>query len=132
MAESTMPAVLNMNSQQGQQLAKPLNLQRLEASLDIHPFLTYAQDILSRPLSSSEDSDVEVNTELLAPGDKVLNGIVTSKCGRIAAIRLIYLNITALTIKIFYCSFQIDKMTNCKSTIWRKWVLTENGCRTFC
>lgn len=101
MAESAMPAVLNMHSQQGQQLAKPLNLQRLETSLDIHPFLTYAQDILSRPLSSSEDSDVEVNTELLAPGDKILNGIVTSKCGRIAEIRFFLCSnyhITGLTI----------------------------------
>lgn len=81
MAESTMPGIMNMNSQQGQKLAKSLNIQRLEASLDIRPFLTYAQEILSKPLSSSEDSDAEISSELLAPGDKILNGIVTSKCG---------------------------------------------------
>lgn len=81
MADGTMPGIMNMNSHHGQQFAKPLNIQRLEASLDLHPFLTYAQDILSRPLSSSEDSDIEVDSEVFAPGDKILNGILTSKCG---------------------------------------------------
>lgn len=85
MAEATMPGIMNMSSQHGQKLAPPLNLQRLEASLDIRPFLSYAQDILSRPLSSSEDSDDEVNAELMSPGDKILNGIVTSKCGKISS-----------------------------------------------
>lgn len=77
-----MPSGMNFYPQRGQTLAKPLSIQRLEASLDIKPFIAYAEDILSRPLSSSEDSDSDINTDL-APGDKVLNGIVTSKCGKI-------------------------------------------------
>lgn len=64
-------------------VAKPLHLQRLEASLNIEPFMAYAQDILSHPLTSSEDSDSDVNTDCLAPDEKALNGIVTSKCGKI-------------------------------------------------
>lgn len=77
-----MPCGLNFFPQRGQTLAKPLSIQRLEASLDINPFVSYAEEILSRPLSSGEDSDSDINTELLAPGDKVVNGIVTSKFGK--------------------------------------------------
>lgn len=65
----------------GHKMAKPLYIQRIEASLNLDPFMSYAQDILSQPLTSSEDSDSDVNTDILAPDDKIMNGIVTSKCG---------------------------------------------------
>lgn len=83
MADGRMPGIMNMNAYRSQQLAKPLGIQRLEASLDLHPFLAYAQDILSRPLSSSEDSDIDDDSEVLAPGDKILHGILTSKFGEL-------------------------------------------------
>lgn len=67
-------------------VAKPLHLQRLEASLNIEPFMAYAQEILSHPLTSSEDSDSDVNTDCLALDEKVSNGIVTSKCGKHSSI----------------------------------------------
>lgn len=73
---------ISFNSHHGQPMAKPLYIQRLEASLNIEPFMTYAQDILSNPLTSSEDSDSDVNADILAPDEKVMNGIVTSKCGK--------------------------------------------------
>lgn len=82
MSDSTMPNAMNFNMNHGQPVAKPLYMQRLEASLNIDPFMSYAQEILSQPLSSSEDSDSDVNnTDILAPDEKIMNGIVTSKCG---------------------------------------------------
>lgn len=61
--------------------AEPLHIQRLEASLDIGPFMKYAQEILSRPLTSSDDSDSDVNTEILGPGERLMNGVVSSQSG---------------------------------------------------
>lgn len=69
-------------SHRGQTLAKPLHIQRLEASLNIGPFMTEAQELISHPLSSSDDSDSDVNTDVQTPGEKRSNGIVTSKCGK--------------------------------------------------
>lgn len=82
MNESTMKNAVGFNLNHNHTIAKPLYIQRLEASLNIDPFLSYAQDVLSKPLSSSEDSDSDVNTDVLAPDEKIMNGIVTSKCGR--------------------------------------------------
>lgn len=65
-----------------QKLAQPLHVQRLESSLDIGPFMAYAQNMLLRPLTSSDDSDSDINAEILPPGDKIINGIVSSKIGK--------------------------------------------------
>lgn len=81
MNDATVTNAINFNSIHGQAMAKPLYIQRLEASLNVEPFMSYAQEILSQPLSSSEDSDSDVNTDILAPDEKIMNGIVTSKCG---------------------------------------------------
>lgn len=62
-------------------LAQPLHIQRLEASLDMGPFMAYAQNLLLRPLTSSEDSDSDLNAEILSPDDKLMNGVVVSKRG---------------------------------------------------
>ncbi|XP_059621349.1 chromatin-remodeling ATPase INO80 [Phlebotomus argentipes] len=63
-------------SASGQILAKPLHLQRLEAALDMGPFMAYAQDFLSRPLTSSDESEVEGEV----PGQSGrIPGVVTSK-----------------------------------------------------
>lgn len=40
-------------------IAEPLHLQRLEAALDMGPFMSYARHQLSQPLSSDEDSNAE-------------------------------------------------------------------------
>lgn len=81
MNDSKVTNVVSFNLNHGQPMAKPLYIQRLEASLNIEPFMAYAQEILSQPLSSSEESDSDVNTDILAPDEKIMNGIVTSKCG---------------------------------------------------
>lgn len=65
----------------GRKLAEPLHIQRLESALDMRPFMTYAQAMLSRPLTSSDDSDSDVNAEVICPGDKAINGIVVSRNG---------------------------------------------------
>lgn len=62
-------------------IAKPLHIRRLEASLDINPLLNYANNFLTQPLTSSDESDSDVNETILKPGDKVINGIVTSRNG---------------------------------------------------
>uniref|UniRef100_A0A1B0CSZ6 Chromatin-remodeling ATPase INO80 n=1 Tax=Lutzomyia longipalpis TaxID=7200 RepID=A0A1B0CSZ6_LUTLO len=58
----------------GQILAKPLHIQRLEAALDMGPLMAYAREVLSRPLTSSDESDVECQV----PGRKI-RGVVSSK-----------------------------------------------------
>lgn len=78
MAEAT--ATMKQNS--FQKSAEPLHIQRLEACLDLGPFMKYAQEILSRPLTSSDDSDSDVNPDMLGPGDRVMNGVVSSQSGR--------------------------------------------------
>lgn len=83
MNDSTITNAVGFNLNHGQTMAKPLFTQRLEASLNIDPFISYAQEILSQPLSSSEDSDSDVNTDALAPDEKISNGIITSKCGKV-------------------------------------------------
>lgn len=83
MNDSTITNAVGFNLNHGQAMAKPLFTQRLEASLNIDPFISYAQEILSQPLSSSEDSDSDVNTDALAPDEKISNGIITSKCGKV-------------------------------------------------
>lgn len=64
-----------------QRLVEPLHIQQLEASLDMGPFMLYAQNLLLRPLTSSEDSDSDLNADILAPDDKLMNGVVVSKRG---------------------------------------------------
>lgn len=78
MAEATV--TIKQNSYQN--AAEPLHIQRLEACLDLGPFMKYAQEILSRPLTSSDDSDSDVNPEILGPGDRVVNGVVSSQLGK--------------------------------------------------
>ncbi|XP_053689861.1 chromatin-remodeling ATPase INO80 [Sabethes cyaneus] len=44
-------------------MAKPLHIQRIEAALDMRPFLAYAEKVLSEPLTSSDDEDDEDTTD---------------------------------------------------------------------
>lgn len=41
------------------EMAEPLHIQRLEAALDMRPFMQYAKEVMSRPLTSPEDSEVD-------------------------------------------------------------------------
>lgn len=64
-----------------QNIAKPLHLQRLEAALNVGSFMQYAQNIISRPLSSSENSDSDDNYDQSEGGYRVVNGVVSTKRG---------------------------------------------------
>lgn len=133
MNDTTVPNTMNFNMNHGQAMAKPIYIQRLEASLNIEPFMTYAQEMLAQPLTSSEDSDSDVNTDILAPDEKIMNGIVTSKCGNFKIIFNFIATFLFITeIPIFFFLAQIDKMTNYKSTIYHKLERTASGCRIFC
>lgn len=57
--------------------AQPLAIQRLEASLNMGPFMNYAQSIMLRPLTSSEDSDSDDGNV-----DLDINGYSTSQTGK--------------------------------------------------
>ncbi|GLG99213.1 Putative DNA helicase Ino80 [Gryllus bimaculatus] len=66
------------------QLAKPLHLRRLERSLDVKPFLSYVENIFNTPLGEDDNSsDSESETQLTeneeSKGDKIINGITTTK-----------------------------------------------------
>ncbi|XP_059218024.1 LOW QUALITY PROTEIN: chromatin-remodeling ATPase INO80 [Stomoxys calcitrans] len=40
-------------------MAEPLHIQRLEAALDMRPFMQHARDVMSRPLTSPEETEVD-------------------------------------------------------------------------
>lgn len=114
-------------SSSGQRLAQPLHIQRLEASLDMGPFMSYAQTLLLRPLTSSEDSDSDLNVDMLSPDDKLMNGVVVTKRG---TFKLIWLSDYKRLCYLFY--LQIDEQINSICTISRRSEAIVSGCKTFC
>lgn len=108
MNDTTITNAMNFNMNHGQAMAKPLCMQRLEASLNIEPFMAYAQEMLAQPLTSSEDSDSDVNTDILAPDEKIMNGIVTSKCGNFDLNLFIKYQFEAIN-KVFVLLFRSPK-----------------------
>lgn len=83
--DTTIAGPLDFNAHGTQPMAKPLDLQRLESSLNIEPFMTYAQEIVSQPLSSSDDSDSELNANAYGSNAKLMNGDVANGCGKYLA-----------------------------------------------
>lgn len=66
------------------ELAKPLHIQRLEAALDIGPFMSYMNKVLGKDNSSDSDttgSDSHLTEEEMCQGDKIIHGVVTTKEG---------------------------------------------------
>lgn len=65
------------------EVARPIHMQRLEAALDIRPFVNQVENILnSDGGSDSEDSDAKGFENELTKGDRILHGIVTTKQGK--------------------------------------------------
>lgn len=67
------------------EIAKPIHIQRLEASLDVMPYFSYAKSILTQTLSDSDidsDSDFQEVPEVLVYGDKLVHEVVTTKEGK--------------------------------------------------
>lgn len=46
-----------------QRIAEPLHIQRLEAALNMRPFMEHARKVLSQPLSSGDDSNATEEDE---------------------------------------------------------------------
>lgn len=82
MNDTTIAGPLDFTAHGAQSMAKPLDLQRLESSLNIEPFMTYAQEILSQPLTSSDDSDSDLNADAYGPNAKLMHGDLANGCGK--------------------------------------------------
>lgn len=65
------------------QIAKPVHLQRLEAALDVRPFVNQVERILNSEVGSDsgEESDSKVTGNEISKGDKIIHGVVTTKQG---------------------------------------------------
>ncbi|CAH2054745.1 unnamed protein product, partial [Iphiclides podalirius] len=62
------------------EVARPIHIQRLEAALDIRPFVNQVENILnSDGGSDSEDSVAKAFENQLTKGDRIMHGIVTTK-----------------------------------------------------
>jgi hypothetical protein len=62
------------------QLAKPLHIQRLEKSLDMKPFMIFAQNVLSQPLT--DDTDSSDSEKFSTTAQKHFHGVATSREGK--------------------------------------------------
>ncbi|XP_045484505.1 chromatin-remodeling ATPase INO80 [Pieris rapae] len=63
------------------EIARPIYVQRLEAALDIRPFVSQVERILNSDgvSDSGDDSDVLSVGNEMSKGDKLMNGVVTTK-----------------------------------------------------
>lgn len=64
------------------EVAKPVHIQRLEAALDVRPFICQVEKILNSDGTSEtdDDSDKSMINEM-SKGDRLVHGVVTSKQG---------------------------------------------------
>lgn len=67
------------------EVAKPVHIQRLEAALDVRPFVAQVEKILNSdgPPENDEDSDTKSIYNEMSKGDKLVHGVVTTKQGEI-------------------------------------------------
>lgn len=63
------------------EVAKPIHIQRLEAALDIRPFVSQVERILNSDVASdsNDDSDSRSISNDMSKGDRMLHGVVTTK-----------------------------------------------------
>lgn len=79
--------------------AQPLHIQRLEASLDMGPFLSYAQNLMQRPLTSSEDSDSDDGGHV--ERDDTVHGYASGRAGRCKRMMGVAINSTINGVFLF-------------------------------
>lgn len=67
-----------------QEVARPLHIQRLEAALDVRPFVSHVEKILNSAgdSGSEDDSDAKSTGNEMSKGDRILHGVVTTKQGK--------------------------------------------------
>ncbi|CAG9793458.1 unnamed protein product [Diatraea saccharalis] len=63
------------------EVARPVHIQRLEAALDIRPFVSQVERILNSEdeTESEDDSDAKSIGNEMSKGDKIVHGVVTTK-----------------------------------------------------
>ncbi|XP_075984610.1 chromatin-remodeling ATPase INO80 isoform X2 [Anticarsia gemmatalis] len=64
------------------EVARPVHIQRLEAALDVRPFVNQVERILTSDVASGaseDDSDAKSIGNELSKGDRILHGVVTTK-----------------------------------------------------
>lgn len=68
------------------EVARPIHLQRLEAALDIRPFVNQVENILNSDdgSCSEDDSDSNILEKEMSRGDKLMHGILTTKQGKLS------------------------------------------------
>lgn len=79
----TENCVVGKPSLKRHEVAKPIHLQRLEAALDIRPFVNQVEQILNSDggSDSDDDSDGKSMGNEMSKGDRVVHGVVTTKQG---------------------------------------------------
>lgn len=67
------------------EVARPIHIQRLEAALDIRPFVNQVEKILNSDGGSDSDDDSlgKSMPNEMSKGDKDMHGVVTTKQGMI-------------------------------------------------
>lgn len=75
-------------------MARPIHIQRLEAALDIRPFVNQVENILNSDggSESEDDSDGKSMGNEMSKGDKNIHGVVTTKQGNIIFLYLFNLS----------------------------------------
>lgn len=65
------------------EVARPVHIQRLEAALDVRPFVCQVERILNSDEASESDDDSDANSLVneMSKGDRMLHGVVTTKQG---------------------------------------------------
>ncbi|XP_053615593.1 chromatin-remodeling ATPase INO80 isoform X2 [Plodia interpunctella] len=77
----TEKAGVGKSSLRRHEVARPVHIQRLEAALDIRPFVNQVERILSMEdgSESDEDSDTKSIINEMSKGDRIIHGVVTNK-----------------------------------------------------
>lgn len=65
------------------EVARPVHIQRLEAALDVRPFVGQVESILNSDVASDseDDSDAKSFGNEMSKGDRMIHGVVTTKQG---------------------------------------------------
>lgn len=65
------------------EVARPVHIQRLEAALEVRPFVGQVEKILNSEggSDSDDDSDAKSISNEMSKGDRIVHGVVTTKQG---------------------------------------------------
>ncbi|KAL0868568.1 hypothetical protein ABMA27_008036 [Loxostege sticticalis] len=74
-------AVVGKSVLKRHEVARPVHIQRLEAALDVRPFVSQVERILNSEdeTDSEDDSDARSTSNEMSKGDRLVHGVVTTK-----------------------------------------------------